>query len=252
MQTLFIADLHLSDHEPELTRLLCRFLHEHAETAAELYILGDLFEAWTGDDDPSRTAAQVAEALAAFARHAPVYFMAGNRDFLLGNAYAARAGMQILPEPCVIERHGRRILLTHGDEMCTDDMDYQKYRAVIRRPWVCRLLLSLPFALRRRIAEKMRNASRQRQKSADVYAIADVTEAGVQAAFANHAPFDAIVHGHTHRPNTHQHQCGHRTVTRYVLPDWKHGEGGYLSLDADGFCFHALPESANPTSETES
>lgn len=95
MQTLFIADLHLSDHEPELTRLLCRFLHEHAETAAELYILGDLFEAWTGDDDPSRTAAQVAEALAAFARRAPVYFMAGNRDFLLGNAYAARAGMQI-------------------------------------------------------------------------------------------------------------------------------------------------------------
>ena len=141
MQTLFIADLHLSDHEPELTRLLCRFLHEHAETAAELYILGDLFEAWTGDDDPSRTAAQVAEALAAFARRAPVYFMAGNRDFLLGNAYAARAGIQILPEPCVIERHGRRILLTHGDEMCTDDTDYQKYRTVIRRPWVCRLLL---------------------------------------------------------------------------------------------------------------
>ena len=217
-----------------------------------MYILGDLFEAWTGDDDPSRTAAQVAEALAAFSRHAPVYFMAGNRDFLLGNAYAARAGMQILPEPCVIERHSRRILLTHGDEMCTDDTEYQKYRTVIRRPWVCRLLLSLPFALRRRIAEKMRNASRQRQKSADVYAIADVTEAGVQAAFANHAPFDAIVHGHTHRPNTHQHQCGHRAVTRYVLPDWKHGQGGYLSLDPSGFHFHTLPESANPTSETES
>ena len=112
--------------------------------------------------------------------------------------------------------------------------------------------MSLPFALRRCIAEKMRNASRQRQKSADVYAIADVTEAGVQAAFARHAPFDAIVHGHTHRPDTHQHQCGHRTVTRYVLPDWKHGQGGYLSLDPSGFHFHTLPESANPNSETES
>ena len=116
-QILFIADLHLSDSEPDLGALLSAFLHRHAADAAALYILGDLFDAWTGDDDDSRTSAETAAALHAFSRHAPVYFIAGNRDFLLGRRYAEKAGITLLPETHILHAFGRQILLTHGDEM---------------------------------------------------------------------------------------------------------------------------------------
>lgn len=243
MYTLFIADLHLSDHTADLTELFVQFLHDHAAKAAALYILGDLFEAWTGDDDPSHTAGQVADAIRVFSQHAPVYFIAGNRDFLLGHAYAARAKMIRLPEQYMIELHGKRILLSHGDEMCTDDVSYQRYRAMIRNRCLIKMLLALPFQVRQKIAQNLRYNSHQRKQQASTYQLSDVTEQGVRAALCGHRALDVMIHGHTHRENTHIHQIDGKQITRYVLPDWKNGQGGYLAADATGFQFFRLPES---------
>lgn len=132
MQTLFIADLHLSDYTPDLNVLFTQFLRNHAQSADALYILGDLFDAWTGDDDDSVTAAEVAQAIKQFAQHAPVYFIAGNRDFLLGKSYADKANLTLLPENHIIHAHGKTLLLTHGDEMCTEDTSYLRYRKIMR------------------------------------------------------------------------------------------------------------------------
>ena len=242
MPTLFIADLHLSDFTPDLNTLFTQFLRDHTGKASALYILGDLFEAWTGDDDDSLTATQVAQAINAFAQHAPVYFIAGNRDFLLGKRYAAKAHMTLLPENQLIELYGQAILLTHGDEMCTEDISYLRYRRVMRCKLVQKILLSLPFRKRKQIAERLRNASRARKQQANSYAISDVTEDGVQAALRRYPCTQIIVHGHTHRPNTHTHQYAGHTITRYVLPDWYDGKGGYLAIDEKGARWGKLPE----------
>lgn len=242
-QILFIADLHLSDSEPDLGALLSAFLHRHAADAAALYILGDLFDAWTGDDDDSRTAAETAAALHAFSRHAPVYFIAGNRDFLLGRRYAEKAGITLLPETHILHAFGRQILLTHGDEMCTGDTGYLRYRRIMRNKTVQKILLSLPFGLRKKIAAKLRAASRRKKQSAAAYAVSDVTESGVQAALNRFPQVRDIIHGHTHRPARHEHIFRGKTVVRHVLQDWRDGKGGYLSLDAAGnITAHALPE----------
>ncbi|MCG7656821.1 UDP-2,3-diacylglucosamine diphosphatase [Wielerella bovis] len=242
MQTLFIADLHLSDNTPDLNALFAQFLRDHAGKATALYILGDLFEAWTGDDDDSATAAQVATEIRAFSQTAPVYFIAGNRDFLLGKHYAAQANMTLLPENHLIELFGQKILLTHGDEMCTDDVAYLRYRRVMRCAIVQKILLALPFRKRKQIAENLRAKSRARKQYTNVYAISDVTEAGVQAALRQFSDISLIIHGHTHRPNTHHHYFAEREITRYVLPDWYDGAGGYLAVDETGIAFFRLPE----------
>lgn len=238
MQTLFIADLHLSDHTPDLNALFAQFLRDHANTAAALYILGDLFEAWIGDDDNSPTARQVAADLRAFSQHAPVYFVAGNRDFLLGKHYARLANMILLPENYLITLHGKHILLTHGDEMCTDDVAYLRYRKIIRNPLLKKILLSLPLRQRQKIAQHLRTQSQTHQRHNLV--LADVTEQGVQAACQRNRATDVIIHGHTHRQNIHHHQMAGKNITRYVLPDWHNGTGGYLAVDEHGCQFFTL------------
>ncbi|SSY71168.1 UDP-2,3-diacylglucosamine diphosphatase [Alysiella crassa] len=240
MQTLFIADLHLSDHTPSLNALFARFLREQTGKVAALYILGDLFEAWTGDDDDSQTAQQVAEQIRDFAQFAPVYFIAGNRDFVLGKQYASRANMQILPEQSMISLHGKRILLTHGDELCTDDVQYLRYRKIIRNPLLLKILLCLPFRKRKQIAEQIRSKSRQRKLNEQNYAISDATASGIQAACEHNRALDVLIHGHTHRQNIHYHQIFGREIARYVLPDWYDDVGGYLAVDEQGFAFHTL------------
>ena len=242
MPILFIADLHLSDHTPSLNALFAQFLRDWQGNTAALYILGDLFDAWTGDDDDSATAAQVAQQLAAFAADAPVYFIAGNRDFLLGKRYAAQCRMTLLPENQIVEYFGKTILLTHGDEMCTDDVGYLRYRKIMRNKIVQKILLSLPFRTRKNIAAKLRAASCERKKQPENYAVADVTEQGVQAALARHPHAQIIIHGHTHRPACHVHTFNQREIARYVLQDWYDGKGGYLLLDERGVHAHGLPE----------
>ena len=150
--------------------------------------------------------------------------------------------MTLLPENQIIEYFGKTILLTHGDEMCTDDVDYLRYRKIMRNKIVQKILLSLPFRTRKNIAAKLRAASRERKKQPENYAIADVTEQGVQAALARHPHAQIIIHGHTHRPACHRHTFRGREITRYVLQDWHDGKGGYLLLDERGVHARSLPE----------
>ena len=239
---LFIADLHLSDDTPSLNALFAQFLRDWQGKAGALYILGDLFDAWTGDDDDSATAAEVAHNLAAFAAAAPVYFIAGNRDFLLGKRYAAQCQMTLLPERQIVEYFGKTILLSHGDEMCSDDIGYLRYRKVMRNKIVQKILLSLPFRTRKNIAAKLRAASRKRKKQPETYAIADVTEHGVQAALNDFPQTEIIIHGHTHRPASHVHSFQQRHIERHVLQDWYGEKGGYLLLDENGVHARRLPE----------
>ncbi len=242
-QTLFIADLHLSDDTPALNRLFLQFLQEQQGRADALYILGDLFEVWLGDDILSNIAVEAAAALKAFGRTAPVYFICGNRDFLFGQDYAERAGITLLPDIREIELYGTHYLISHGDEMCTDDVSYQRFRRIIRNPWLRKLLLALPQSRRRKIAAKIRAASKEKKQAMGHTPVSDVTESGVQTALNHHPQTEALIHGHTHRPAVHEHGFNGRTVKRYVLPDWYGGSGGYLKVSPAGVEMVALSTS---------
>ena len=237
MATLFISDLHLDPLRPGITRLFGHFLEREARTADALYILGDLFEAWVGDDDPSDTGEFVAAHLAALSgRGVPVYFMHGNRDFLLGADYARRAGMQLLADPTVIDLHGRRALLMHGDTLCTGDLAYQQFRMQTRDPaWQARFL-SQPLGARLAFAQQARAASQARQgdlrDAGTMETITDVAPGAVHDAFLGHG-VDLLIHGHTHRPAVHALDVDGRACTRIVLGDW-YEQGSVLRADRDG------------------
>ena len=233
-QTVFIADLHLSDDTPKLNNLFFQALKDWRGDADALYILGDLFEVWLGDDLLGGTAQAVAEALKAFSACVPVYFICGNRDFLLGRRYAEAAGMTLLSETVQVALYGRRYLISHGDEMCTDDLPYRHFRRIVRNPWMRKVMLALPFGIRRALAAKMREASKRRKREIGRSPLSDVTECGVQAALRHYPLSDALIHGHTHRPAVHRHVFDGRVVRRYVLPDWHDGCGGYLSVSPQG------------------
>jgi len=233
MTTLFISDLHLDPVRPGITRLFGDFIENEARDAEALYILGDLFEAWVGDDDPSETGAFVAARLKALAdRGVPVCFMHGNRDFLVGEDYARRAGMTLLQDPVVVPLHGTPTLLTHGDLLCTGDTAYQQFRAQTRDPEWQRQFLAQPLPARLAFAQAARAASQARQgelrDAGTMETITDVAPDAVAEAFARHG-VDAMIHGHTHRPAIHRD--GGRT--RIVLGDW-YEQGSVLRIDADG------------------
>ncbi len=229
---LFISDLHLSAARPAATDLLLRFLRDaHARSAAALYILGDLFDAWIGDDDTAPLIEQVFAATGALASAGtPVYFMPGNRDFLLGSRAAARGGFTLLDDPTVIDLWGTRTVLTHGDDLCTDDAPYQAYRRRIRSSWSRRSLLALPLAVRRAIARYARARS-ERAKSVKSMQIMDVNEDAVRARFAQSGA-RRMIHGHTHRPATHRHEVGGLICERWVLADWAEA-GSFLRATPD-------------------
>ena len=232
MTTLFISDLHLDAERPEITRLFGDFIDGEARTADALYILGDLFEAWVGDDDPSETGQFVADKLRGL-RDAgvPVFFIRGNRDFLLHDDYARRAGITILPDPAVVVLYGKPTLLMHGDLLCTDDVAYQAFRAQTRNPEWQRQFLSQPLAARLAFAQQARAASRAHQSGLQsqgkMETITDVAPATVEATLARYG-IDTLIHGHTHRPAVHKHVAG----TRIVLGDW-YEQGSVLRVDAD-------------------
>jgi UDP-2,3-diacylglucosamine hydrolase len=239
MTTLFISDLHLDAERPAIRDLFGRFIDEQARTADALYILGDLFEAWIGDDDPSGTGAFVADALRDLSTAGvPVYFMRGNRDFLLGNDYARRAGITILPDPAVVMLYGKPTLLMHGDTLCTDDVAYQQFRAQTRDPEWQRQFLSQPLEARAAFAAQARAASKAHQSGLKAHgamdAITDVSEATVAATMARFG-IDTLIHGHTHRPAVHARD-GSR---RIVLGDW-YEQGSVLRVDADGATLSVL------------
>jgi len=243
MTTLFISDLHLDPARPEITRLFGGFLDGEARGAEALYILGDLFEAWVGDDDPSDTGAFVAAKLKALADSGvPVSFMHGNRDFLLGGDYARRADMALLTDPTRIDLYGRTALLMHGDTLCTGDVAYQQFRAQTRDPaWQARFL-SQPLAARLAFAQQARAASQARQgelrEAGTMETITDVSPAAVEDAFVEH-DVDTIIHGHTHRPAVHELDVGGRPRRRVVLGDW-YEQGSVLRVSPQGFELSAL------------
>ncbi len=239
MATLFISDLHLDAERPAITELFGRFIDEEARHSDALYILGDLFEAWVGDDDPSDTGAFVADKLRGL-RDAgiPAYFMRGNRDFLLGDAYARRAGIEILNDPAVVMLHGKPALLMHGDTLCSDDVAYQQFRAQARDPGWQRQFLAQPLDARLAFAQQARAASQAHQSGLKAQgatdAITDVSPATVEATLARFG-VDTLIHGHTHRPAVHAHVGG----KRIVLGDW-YEQGSVLRADAGGFQLSSL------------
>jgi UDP-2,3-diacylglucosamine hydrolase len=232
MATLFISDLHLEDSRPAVAGWLLDFLSGPARTADGVYILGDLFEYWIGDDALSATARQVAQAGSALkAAGVPCYFMHGNRDFLLGEAYAARAGLELLPDVLLVKLYGTPTLLLHGDTLCTDDTEYQLFRQQSRKPeWQARIL-ALSVEERLQLARSARDASISHTGSISAD-IMDVNETAVRNAFHEYR-VKRMIHGHTHRPAVHKHALEDGgEAERIVLSDW-YTAGSYLRVSTD-------------------
>lgn len=212
MTTLFISDLHLADQHPETLQLFEKFILNQASQAQALYILGDLFEAWVGDDDQSETAKRVAKALHDLAsKGTKVYYIHGNRDFLISKLYADQCGMMLLSDPTVVEIDGKKIVLTHGDLFCTDDIQYQKMRKIFHTPWVQKIFLALPRPFREKVGQFMRQQSSNMKPES----MMDVNQEAVSACLTQHGA-EIMVHGHTHKPFHHQVKNTHR----YVLGAW--------------------------------
>lgn len=239
MTTLFISDLHLSAERPDITALFERFLQTEARQCDALYILGDLFDAWIGDDDLTPFHCQVIDALAALsAAGVMTYFIAGNRDFLIGKRFAQMTGVTLLPETHVIDLYGVPTLILHGDTLCTLDTDYLRFRKVIRNPFLLSVLTRLPLTWRRALAGRLRSSSKSQQTLTAVQLrCMDVTEEGVQQVLANY-PVKRIIHGHTHRPNRHlHHHTVHGNVERIVLGDW-YEQGSVLRVTPEHTVLH--------------
>ncbi|RUO74351.1 UDP-2,3-diacylglucosamine diphosphatase [Pseudidiomarina sediminum] len=251
MATWFISDLHLSPARPDIAHLFFDFLREQARNADALYILGDLFDAWIGDDDTSAFAAQVQAELRRYTDSGvPTYFVAGNRDFLIGKTFAERTGMTLLDDPTVINLYGSETLILHGDLLCTDDHSYQKFRRRIRKPWVMKLLLSLPLRTRMRIANKLRQTSKTQQPLSEAeLAIMDANDHTVVNYFEQYQ-VRQMIHGHTHRPAEHQHYLSDGSqATRIVLGDW-YTQGSMLKVTAAGVDLMQQPLPSAPHCET--
>lgn len=230
MATLFVSDLHLDEKHPEITACFLRFLRETAGKADALYILGDLFEVWLGDDDPSAAHRDVASALREFtADGTPCYLTRGNRDFLIGERFAAESGLALLDEQTIVDIDGEQVLLMHGDELCTDDPAYQRFRRIVRNGLVQWLYLLLPLSLRRVIADRLRRSSQETLKPDD---ITDVNDNTVEMRMRG-ARVRVLIHGHTHRPAIHQLKVDGEPALRIVLGDW-YSQGSVLRWTAAG------------------
>jgi UDP-2,3-diacylglucosamine hydrolase len=231
---LFISDLHLQEAHPRTAEAFFRFLDERASAAGQLYLLGDIFEYWAGDDDLGSPFHQrIVGALRALADAGiALFWLAGNRDFLVGTEFARAAGLTLLAEPYVTTVGGQRIAIVHGDAQCTGDVKYMAFRAQVRDPAWQQQFLAMPLAQRKAIIAGLREGSREAH-STKSYEIMDVTPDAI-AALHEATGSDVIIHGHTHRPALHE-QDGKR---RYVLPDWELDQeparGGWIAIDSDG------------------
>ena len=231
-QTLFISDLHLDPARPAIAAQFERFLQDIAPRSEALYILGDLFEYWVGDDGLALPfPARIAESLRPLAARVPVRFMHGNRDFMVAQGFADATATRIIADPAVIDLYGRPTLLMHGDTLCTDDKPYQAFRVQVRDPAWQRAALARPIAERLAIAQGMR-AESEGANQAKAMDIMDVSRDAVERAFEE-SGCDVMIHGHTHRPGRHQYRVAGRERVRWVLPDW-YERGGYLEASPAG------------------
>jgi len=231
--SLFISDLHLCASRPNITTAFIEFLQHTASKAKALYILGDLFEYWAGDDDISdEFNMRIINAFKALAESGTqIYFMHGNRDFLIAEDFCRAAGVTLLADPSIIDLQGQKVLLSHGDDLCTDDAAYQQFRAQVRdKQWQADFL-SQPLQVRKKQIEAIRMRSEQ-EKSQKSLAIMDVNDDAVNALIRKYHP-DLLIHGHTHRPNRHSINLDGKLITRWVLGDW-YEQGSYLVCDESG------------------
>ena len=229
MSTLLISDLHLTEERPEANERFIALLEKQGRAADALYILGDFFEYWIGDDDLAEPFnAVIASLLKDLTRRGvPVYLMHGNRDFLIGEGFCAATGASLLQDPTVLEIAGVKTLLMHGDTLCTDDLDYQAWRRKARDAAFQAAFLAKPLDERRQQVHQMREKSRQvvQEKTAEII---DVNDEAVRQALRSHA-VRRLIHGHTHRPGRHAIEVDGKRCERWVLPDW-YGRGGYLRV----------------------
>jgi UDP-2,3-diacylglucosamine hydrolase len=235
---LFVSDVHLDASAPDAIEQFLRFLTVEAAGAEALYVLGDLFEAWVGDDDRDPAKLRVCAGLRALTRSGVACFLLhGNRDFLIGSGFEAATGARVLPDPVITPIGGEPVLLTHGDALCIDDHPYQELRSIVREPRWQRRFLALPLDVRERLADRARAGSRAHTSRTVPY-VMDVNAAAVEAAFRA-TGVSAIVHGHTHRPAVHELTVDGRAVRRIVLGAW-YEEGSYLVNDGAGFELRTL------------
>lgn len=231
MQRFFIADLHLNENEPEITTGFFHFL-QSLPSGCELYILGDLFDYWIGDDIASELQYQVAQQLKALkARHIQSYFIHGNRDFLLGHHFAQACDMTLLPEISVLTNQQNNIVILHGDLLCIDDKAYQKFRKKMHSRWLQRLFLLLPRFFRQNIANKLRNKSSQYNQH-KATSIMDVNQQAVETMMTQYQA-TTMIHGHTHKPDTHHVEIADKDGQRIVLGAWHDGIN-YIQQDDAG------------------
>ena len=232
MTTLFISDLHLEADRPDIADQFLRFLESEALNAEAVYILGDLFESWVGDDDPNEHYAWIKQGLRKLtAKRIPVFFMHGNRDFMIGEAFAEETGVTILPDPSVVDLYGEKVLLSHGDAYCTDDHEYQAVRQMTRDPQWQAMMLAKPLEERLAFAAQARQASMARGGTVSED-IMDVNADAIDTAL-NNAGVRIMLHGHTHRPAVHELSIDGQPAQRIVLGDW-YEHGSVVRWDADG------------------
>lgn len=231
MTTFFISDLHIDEHHPEATNCLLNFLETQGVTADAIYILGDLFEVWIGDDNATPFNKVIFSAFKKLTQAGvPMYFMRGNRDFLVGRQFTQLTGVKVLPDPCLIDLYGEPTLLMHGDLLCTDDQKYQAFRRKAHNPLLQKLFLLLPLSWRQHLATKAREKSQQHTQQVNL-TIQDVNQAEVEKIM-RHYKVNLLIHGHTHRPAVHEFQLDNKTVKRVVLNAW-HEHGGGLTISSD-------------------
>lgn len=230
-RTLFISDLHLSPRLPALTQLFLSWLKQQDSGVDALYILGDFFEAWVGDDDESDFANVLKNALKTASAHFPIYFQHGNRDFLVGNDFSKAANLKVLPEEYPLTLYGSPVLLMHGDLLCTHDVNYLKTRKWFHKRWVQWLFLHLPRKQREKIAEHLRAKSSTYTKTMTAE-VMDVSQDAVQDVMRRHA-VNTLIHGHTHRPAFHEFTFDKTPQLRIVLGAW-HERGNVLIWEESG------------------
>ncbi|MFZ3023355.1 UDP-2,3-diacylglucosamine diphosphatase [Pseudomonas sp.] len=230
---LLISDLHLEQQRPDITRAFVHFLQTRARQAEALYILGDFFEVWVGDDAMEPFQHEIASALRELADSGTrLYLMHGNRDFMLGQGFCQLAGCTLLSDPCRVSFNGEPVLLMHGDSLCTSDAAYMRMRRLLRNPLSLWLLRHLPLAKRHALARKLRKESQlqTRQKAASII---DVTPSEVPRLMSKYG-VRTLIHGHTHRPASHTLEVNGQSAQRIVLGDWDQ-QGWALQVDEKGY-----------------
>ncbi|MET1081004.1 MAG: UDP-2,3-diacylglucosamine diphosphatase [Pseudomonas sp.] len=236
---LLIADLHLEQERPDITRAFLHFLDERAKDAEALYILGDFFEVWIGDDAISPFQQTIATALRHLSDNGTaIYLMHGNRDFMLGQAFCRQAGCTLLSDPSRVQFNGETVLLMHGDSLCTQDLDYMRLRRILRNPLVLWILRHLPLKTRHKLARALRSGSREQTRQKASY-ITDVHPDEVPRVMAAHS-VRTLIHGHTHRPAIHDLQVDGQPARRIVLGDW-HEQGWAIQVDGNGIRLAPFP-----------